>query len=157
MLLSKIVKKLLLCVACGIPYFIDGVLLADNNKNCNRRLSRKSFILSALSSALTRMYNLTPANMMTQRLVYWRNRMRVIKSLLAGALALGLTTSVAVADGHGWKPKKPVEFIIMAGAGGGADQIARLLQGIIEKRVFRHVHSFRLTSRVVRVQKLSVI
>ena len=47
--------------------------------------------------------------------------MRVIKSLLAGALALGLTTSVAVADGHGWKPKKPVEFIIMAGAGGGAD------------------------------------
>ena len=31
--------------------------------------------------------------------------MRVIKSLSAGALALGLTTSVAVADGHGWKPK----------------------------------------------------
>ena len=31
--------------------------------------------------------------------------MRVIKSLLAGALALGLTTSVAVAGSHGWKPK----------------------------------------------------
>ena len=60
--------------------------------------------------------------------------MRVIKSLLAGDLALGLTTSVAVAGSHGWKPKKPVEFIIMAGAGGGADQIARLLQGIIEKK-----------------------
>ena len=28
-----------------------------------------------------------------------------------------------------WEPKKPVELIIMAGAGGGADQIARLLQG----------------------------
>ena len=68
------------------------------------------------------MYNLPPANMMTQRLVYWRNIMRVIKSLLVGALALGLTTSVAVAGSHGWKPKKPVEFIIMAGAGGGADQ-----------------------------------
>ena len=33
-----------------------------------------------------------------------------------------------------WQPKKPVEFIIMAGAGGGADQIARLLQGLIEKK-----------------------
>ena len=63
--------------------------------------------------------------------------MRVIKSLLVGALALGLTTSVAVAGSHGWKPKKPVEFIIMAGAGGGADQIARLLQGIIEKKGLR--------------------
>ena len=60
--------------------------------------------------------------------------MRIIKSLMAGVLAFGLSTSVAVADGHGWKPKKPVEFIIMAGAGGGADQIARLLQGIIEKK-----------------------
>jgi tripartite-type tricarboxylate transporter receptor subunit TctC len=33
-----------------------------------------------------------------------------------------------------WEPKKPVEFIIMAGTGGGADQIARLIQGIIEKK-----------------------
>ena len=33
-----------------------------------------------------------------------------------------------------WSPKKPVEFIIMAGTGGGADQIARLLQGLIEKK-----------------------
>ena len=33
-----------------------------------------------------------------------------------------------------WEPKKPIELIIMAGAGGGADQIARLLQGLIEKK-----------------------
>ena len=33
-----------------------------------------------------------------------------------------------------WSPKKPVEFIIMAGTGGGADQIARLLQGLIEQK-----------------------
>ena len=32
--------------------------------------------------------------------------MRVFKSLLVGALALGLTTSMAVAGSHGWKPKK---------------------------------------------------
>src|SRR5690554_7645919 len=29
---------------------------------------------------------------------------------------------------------KPVELIIMAGTGGGADQIARLLQGLIEQK-----------------------
>lgn len=33
-----------------------------------------------------------------------------------------------------WKPQKPVEFIIMAGTGGGADQLARLLQSLIEKK-----------------------
>ncbi len=33
-----------------------------------------------------------------------------------------------------WSPKKPIELIIMAGAGGGADQIARLLQGLAEQK-----------------------
>ena len=47
---------------------------------------------------------------------------------LVGAVGL---SQPAVAD---WSPKKPVEFIIMAGTGGGADQIARLLQGLIEKK-----------------------
>jgi tripartite-type tricarboxylate transporter receptor subunit TctC len=32
-----------------------------------------------------------------------------------------------------WAPTKPVEFIIMAGTGGGADQIARLIQGLIDQ------------------------
>ena len=31
-----------------------------------------------------------------------------------------------------WAPKKPVEFIIMAGKGGGADRLSRFIQGIIE-------------------------
>lgn len=35
-----------------------------------------------------------------------------------------------------WKPKKPVEFVIMAGQGGGADRLARLIQSIIEKNGF---------------------
>ena len=47
------------------------------------------------------------------------------------ALAAFSTTKEATAE---WKPKKPVEMIIMAGAGGGADQIARLLQGLIEEK-----------------------
>jgi putative tricarboxylic transport membrane protein len=32
-----------------------------------------------------------------------------------------------------WEPTKPVEFIIPAGTGGGADQMARLIQGIVAK------------------------
>jgi putative tricarboxylic transport membrane protein len=32
-----------------------------------------------------------------------------------------------------WEPSKPVEFVIPAGTGGGADQMARLIQGIIVK------------------------
>jgi putative tricarboxylic transport membrane protein len=32
-----------------------------------------------------------------------------------------------------WEPTKPVEFVVPAGTGGGADQMARLLQGIIVK------------------------
>ena len=32
-----------------------------------------------------------------------------------------------------WKPKKPVQFIIMAGKGGGADKAVRFLQSIIAK------------------------
>ncbi len=35
-----------------------------------------------------------------------------------------------------WEPKKPVEFIIMAGPGGGADKMARLMQSVIEKNKF---------------------
>jgi putative tricarboxylic transport membrane protein len=32
-----------------------------------------------------------------------------------------------------WEPTKPVEFVIPAGTGGGADQMARLISGIAEK------------------------
>jgi len=54
---------------------------------------------------------------------------------LVGALSLGVTAAVGSKDVQAaWQPKKPVEFIIMAGTGGGADQIARLLQGLIEQK-----------------------
>ena len=32
-----------------------------------------------------------------------------------------------------WKPSKTIEFIIPAGTGGGADQMARMIQGIVQK------------------------
>jgi putative tricarboxylic transport membrane protein len=33
-----------------------------------------------------------------------------------------------------WQPTKPVEFVIPAGTGGGADQMARLISGVAEKQ-----------------------
>lgn len=44
--------------------------------------------------------------------------------------SLVVMTTAAFAQ---FEPKKPVEFIIMAGTGGGADQMARLMQSIIQK------------------------
>ncbi len=53
---------------------------------------------------------------------------------LAVALGVGLGFSAVPKDAAaGWEPKKPVEFVIMAGKGGGADRLARFIQGIIEK------------------------
>lgn len=45
------------------------------------------------------------------------------------------TSMVGVAQAA-WTPKKPVEFVIMAGPGGGADKMARLMQTVIEKHDF---------------------
>jgi putative tricarboxylic transport membrane protein len=40
----------------------------------------------------------------------------------------------ALAPAHAaWEPTRPVEFIVPAGTGGGADQMARTIQGIIAK------------------------
>ena len=58
---------------------------------------------------------------------------RALAGLLApaGFLALGIVaTTPAFAA---WEPTKPIEFIIPAGTGGGADQMARMLQGVVEK------------------------
>ena len=54
---------------------------------------------------------------------------------LAVGLLLGLGATTAPQDAAAaWEPKKPVEFVIMAGKGGGADRLSRFIQGIIEKK-----------------------
>ena len=58
---------------------------------------------------------------------------------LAGALALAGLAAAA----NAWEPTKTVEFIIPAGTGGGADQMARAIQAIIAK------HSLMKQSMVV--------
>lgn len=48
----------------------------------------------------------------------------------AGALfGIGISSATAVA----WEPTRPIEFVIPAGTGGGADQMARLMAGISDK------------------------
>jgi len=41
--------------------------------------------------------------------------------------------SAPMVNAAAWEPTKPVEFVIPAGTGGGADQMARLIQGIVAK------------------------
>lgn len=57
---------------------------------------------------------------------------RVFSLGLAAGAGLGMLAA-AQGEALAWEPKKPVEFIIMAGQGGGADRLARLIQSIIEK------------------------
>ena len=49
---------------------------------------------------------------------------------LAASFALGAALSPAA---FAWEPTKPVTFVVPAGTGGGADQMARFLQGVIAK------------------------
>ena len=57
----------------------------------------------------------------------------VILNFMLITVAAVFATNAVAAD---WKPKKPVEFVIMAGPGGGADKMARLMQTVIEKHKF---------------------
>ena len=52
-------------------------------------------------------------------------------SCVAAIVAAGFV--VAGPASAEWKPTKTVEFIVPAGTGGGADQMARTLQGVIQK------------------------
>ena len=49
---------------------------------------------------------------------------RVSRSLFAVAALAAMSSALGAA----WEPAKPVEFVVPAGTGGGADQMARLLQ-----------------------------
>jgi putative tricarboxylic transport membrane protein len=56
-----------------------------------------------------------------------------LRHVLAGAgLAIAAVSSPMGAHAA-WEPTKPVELVVPAGTGGGADQMARFLQGVIAK------------------------
>ena len=55
-----------------------------------------------------------------------------VRKLTLGLIAL--LASLAVSAAHAqFEPTKPIDFVIMAGKGGGADKMARLMQSIVEK------------------------
>ncbi len=59
--------------------------------------------------------------------------MKALRKLMTSAVVLGCATVVVATPAIAWQPNKPIDFIIMAGKGGGADKMARLMQGIVEK------------------------
>ncbi|GBF25158.1 hypothetical protein MnTg02_00188 [bacterium MnTg02] len=52
---------------------------------------------------------------------------------VTGLVASTFTGFAVSSADAAWQPKKPIEFIIMAGKGGGADKAVRLMQSIIAK------------------------
>jgi tripartite-type tricarboxylate transporter receptor subunit TctC len=54
-------------------------------------------------------------------------------SLRGAAVVIAGMLGAGTVQAQGWEPTKTVEFIIPAGTGGGADQMARLVQGIVTK------------------------
>jgi putative tricarboxylic transport membrane protein len=61
-----------------------------------------------------------------------KTRLPKLGNGLATVLAVAMLALAAPAQAA-WEPAKPVEFVVPAGTGGGADQMARLIQGIVIK------------------------
>jgi len=51
--------------------------------------------------------------------------------MAAGAAVIGFSGLAGTAQA--WEPNKPINFVIMAGKGGGADKMSRLMQAIVEE------------------------
>ena len=54
-------------------------------------------------------------------------------STVRAACALAFTGLLALPAWAAWEPTKPIEFVVPAGTGGGADQMARFIQGVVAK------------------------
>lgn len=54
------------------------------------------------------------------------------RTLLAAAASTVLASLPMASMAQDWEPKRPIDFTIMAGPGGGADQIARFVQSVVE-------------------------
>ena len=59
--------------------------------------------------------------------------LRTLLAMGALALAVGFGLGAPGRAHASWEPTKPVEFIVPAGTGGGADQMARFIQGVVAK------------------------
>ncbi len=66
-------------------------------------------------------------------MAYLLRSKNVFKKTLLALVACTAMTAVMNPAHAAWEPTKPVEFVVPAGTGGGADQMARLIQGIVIK------------------------
>ena len=62
-----------------------------------------------------------------------RSRRSMLAATAVAAFGAASILGVAGSAQADWEPKKPIDFVIMAGQGGGADKMARLMQTIVEK------------------------
>lgn len=62
---------------------------------------------------------------MKKRLPRFKTALVLLLSLMICLLSLGIATA--------WEPNRPVEFVVPAGSGGGADQMARFVSPLISK------------------------
>jgi tripartite-type tricarboxylate transporter receptor subunit TctC len=91
-----------------------------------------AFVQANSLNKIKRSHRLTREEEMTELKLQFSRRAWLLG--LAAGFAAGAGTMATSQDAlAAWKPKKPVEFVIMAGKGGGADRLARFIQGIIEK------------------------
>ncbi|MCK5276086.1 MAG: tripartite tricarboxylate transporter substrate binding protein, partial [Alphaproteobacteria bacterium] len=61
------------------------------------------------------------------------NKIRKIGTGVAVAAVAATALTYSSVASFAWEPNKPIEFVIMAGKGGGADKMARLMQSVVEK------------------------
>jgi putative tricarboxylic transport membrane protein len=66
---------------------------------------------------------------MTRPSNFWDFATRGFAAAVSAAAVVSFGGPAAAA----WEPTRPVEFIVPAGTGGGADQMARVIQGIVTK------------------------
>lgn len=59
--------------------------------------------------------------------------MKLASMVRAAQGAVALVLASVVAPAAAWEPSKPIEFVVPAGTGGGADQMARFIQGVVAK------------------------
>ena len=55
------------------------------------------------------------------------------RSLVRAAVVASAVGTLSMTAHAAWEPTKPVEFVVPAGTGGGADQMARFIQGVVAK------------------------
>ena len=60
--------------------------------------------------------------------------MNITRRMIMGLGCAALVAAAPVSAVAEWQPRKPIDFVIMAGPGGGADQIARFIQSVAEKK-----------------------